>query len=269
MRIERIHSLDDDRVSPYRQLKDRDIARQGQRSIAEGEFVVQRLLASDCPVESVLLADRRVEEISPQVPEGVPVYVVGNDLIHGIIGYRFHSGVIACGVRKPWADLDSIAADVKRPLALLICPEIANAENLGGLIRLSAAFGVDAMILGPRSVDPYWRQAVRVSMGTVFKLPIVRWDDFSAGLRYCATELNIELWATVLDSGAEPLDALQAPRRVGLLFGNEAQGLDPADARLCHKQVTIPMKLGTDSLNVAVSAGIFLYVLTTLRDKLL
>jgi TrmH family RNA methyltransferase len=47
-----------------------------------------------------------------------------------------------------------------------------------------------------------------------------------------------------------------------LLLGNEAQGLEKRWLDLCHQQVTLPMKLGTDSLNVAVAAGIFLYHFT-------
>jgi tRNA G18 (ribose-2'-O)-methylase SpoU len=269
MAIERISSLDDPRIDSYRRLKDRELARDGQRFIAEGEFVVQRLLASDCPVESVLLAERRAEEIAPLAPLGVPVYVIGNEQIHQIIGYRFHSGVIACGRRKPWASLDVIAEDRSKPLTLVICPEIANAENLGGLIRLAAAFGVDAMVLGPKSVDPYWRQSVRVSMGTVFKLPMVRWEDFESGLSQCLEKHGIELWATVLDADAEPLANIKPARRVGILFGNEAQGLQSAVVDRCQRRVMIPMKLGTDSLNVAVSAGIFLYVLAGHRDKMI
>ena len=47
--------------------------------------------------------------------------------------------------------------------------------------------------------------------------------------------------------------------RTALVFGNEAHGLGDEWSRLCHRRVTIPMQRGTDSLNVAVAAGIFLY----------
>ena len=52
------------------------------------------------------------------------------------------------------------------------------------------------------------------------------------------------------------------PDRLALLFGNEAQGLDPSTIAACDRRITIPMKMGTDSLNVAVSAGVFLYHFT-------
>ena len=68
--------------------------------------------------------------------------------------------------------------------------------------------------------------------------------------------------ASVLDESAEPLDSIAPVARFGVVFGSEAQGLDPATIAHCDRRVTIPMKLGTDSLNVAVAAGIFLHELT-------
>src|SRR4051812_46785480 len=98
--VESISSLDDDRISAYRSLKDRELAQNGNRFIAEGEHLVRRLLASNYPVESVLLAERRVGEIAPLVPAWVPVYVMPDERVNQVIGFKFHSGVIACGRRK-------------------------------------------------------------------------------------------------------------------------------------------------------------------------
>src|SRR5205085_8350575 len=55
MPVHPVNSLDDPRVAPYRNLKDRELARQGGRFIAEGEHLIRRLLASDYKTESVLL----------------------------------------------------------------------------------------------------------------------------------------------------------------------------------------------------------------------
>src|SRR5436190_13973002 len=106
--IERIASLDDPRIADYRNLKDRELARDGGKFIAEGEFVVQRLLASDFPVESVLLAERRLDEIAPIIRGEVPVYVAPAEVLSSIIGFKFHSGMLACGRRKPAATLEQM-----------------------------------------------------------------------------------------------------------------------------------------------------------------
>ena len=263
MPIVTVESLDDPRVAPYRALKERELAREpGRRFIAEGEHVVRRLLASPYETESVLLAARRAEEIAPLVPADVPVYVVPDALIHQVIGFKFHSGVLACGKRGSPRRIDDPDLRNRQRLTLVICPEIANAENMGALIRVTAAFGADALVLGERSCDPFWRQSIRVSMGAVFTLPIVRSENIMRDLAHLRSEWGIELVATVLDERAEPLAAARRRCKLGLLFGNEAQGLDQALVDACDRRVTIPMKLGTDSLNVAVAAGVILYHFT-------
>src|SRR5437016_5626608 len=103
-----IDSLADPRVTHYRNLKDRELERRGRRFIAEGEFIVRRLLSSDFTTESLLLADRRVEEIAPLAPPGVPVYTVAQELMNDILGLKFHSGVLACGLRKPPQPLEAV-----------------------------------------------------------------------------------------------------------------------------------------------------------------
>ncbi len=259
MDFEVIESIDDPRIAAYRELKDRELARHGERFIAGGEHLVRRLIASDFPVASVFLSERRVAELGPLVPEGVPVYVAADGLMHEVIGYTFHSGVIGCGRRKAAPTLEEVMGRAGGRAMLVICPEIANAENMGATIRISAAFGVDAMVLGERSCDPFWRQSVRVSMGAVFSLPIVRSRSILEDLHRLRERWGVELFATVLDGDAERLAGVKRRGRAALLFGNEAQGLGAEIVAACDRRVIVPMRLGTDSLNVAVSAGIFLY----------
>jgi tRNA G18 (ribose-2'-O)-methylase SpoU len=257
-----IDSLEDPRLGPYRHLKERELAGDGGRFIAESEHVVQRLLASDFSVESVLVAQRRATEISAIVPTDVPLYVVPDEMVHRVVGFKFHSGVIACGIRKPAPSLDQILPAKDRQSLVVICPDLISHENLGSLIRISSAFGADAMILGPRCCDPFYRMCIRVSMGTVFSLPILQSTDLKQDLKGLKREWEYELLATVLSGDAESLEKMPRIQRLAVLFGNEAQGLASEHIALCDRQVTIPMQRGTDSLNVAVAAGIFLYQLT-------
>src|SRR5690242_5495530 len=134
MPLHRIDSIDDPRLEPYRQLKARELARQGGRFIAEGEHVVRRLLDSSFQTESVLLAQRRVRQIAPLVPEHVPVYVASDALIRELIGYKFHAGALACALRGPRRTIDDVLpppSDQSRPLTLVICPDLANVANVG------------------------------------------------------------------------------------------------------------------------------------------
>jgi tRNA G18 (ribose-2'-O)-methylase SpoU len=266
MNRQTIDTFDDPRVALYRNLKDRELERRGRHFIAEGEHIVKRLLASDFPVDSVLLADRRADEIAPLVPANIPVYVMPKALMDQLLGLKFHSGVMACGRRKPQQTLDEIIPKDRERLTLVICPDISNVENIGSMIRLSAGFGADALVLGEKCHDPFWRQSVRVSMGTIFTLPIVQSDDLLRDLRRLRQEWGVELVATVLDPSADSLEQARRGSKLGILFGGEAQGLEGPFVAACDRRVTIPMHHGTDSLNVAVAAGIFLYHFTSERS---
>src|SRR5688572_5871379 len=177
-----VDSLDDPRVAHSRGLKDRDLARRGDLFIAEGDYVVRRLLASDYPTVSLLLSKRKVEKVAPLVPPDVPVYVGDDALIRQVLGFKFHTGVIAVGRRLPGPSLEQVFEGRGGPMTVVVCPEVSNTDNMGALIRISAAFGADAMVLGERCHDPFWRQSVRVSMGTVFSMPLVRSENLLGDL---------------------------------------------------------------------------------------
>jgi tRNA G18 (ribose-2'-O)-methylase SpoU len=259
-----IHALDDPRVFHYRNLKERELARLGGRFIAEGEWVVRRLLESSYATESVLVIERKAELIAPHVPGHVPVYVTTPAVMEQILGFDFHSGIMAVGVRGPSPKIDDIirtAADPRR-ITLAVCPQIEKTDNMGAVIRVAAAFGATAMILGERCCDPFYRQSVRVSMGAALKIPIVRSSDLFADLRTLKQSHGVELIATVLEADAQPLETAVRGQRIALLFGNEGYGLDQKLIEVCDRRVTIPMHMGTDSLNVAVAAAVFLYHFT-------
>jgi tRNA G18 (ribose-2'-O)-methylase SpoU len=258
-----VDSLDDPRLAPYTRLKERDLAREGGRFIAEGELVVRRLLASPYAVESLLLADKRAAEIAPLAPPGVPIYVASAGMVNRIVGFKFHSGVMAVGRRGCSPTIDELASSWSdRPVTLAICPEISKTDNLGSLMRIACAFGAAGMVLGQRCCDPFYRQAIRVSMGAIFRLPLVRSLDVLTDMAALRTRHGVQMLATVLGGDAEPLAPAGRPRRIAIVFGNEAQGLGPEEIAACDRRITIPMGLGTDSLNVSVAAGIFMYHFT-------
>ncbi len=260
--MEEIDSLDDPRLQYYRNLKDAELAAAGNRFVVEGHFVVQRVLVSEFEVESVLIARRKLKEMTPFLRENVPVYLVPDAMVNHIVGFQFHTGVMAIARRRPAMSLEEIMSRVQQGgglTTLVVLPETSSLQNMGSLIRVAAAFGVSGIIIGPGSVDPFYRLPIRVSMGTCFKLPITRSDDLRRDLLALREKWGVELVATVLDGDAQPLKQAGRGERLALLFGGEGYGLERSWVDLCDRRVTIPMKLGTDSLNVAVSAGVFLY----------
>jgi tRNA G18 (ribose-2'-O)-methylase SpoU len=257
-----IATLDDARLAPYRHLKETNATRWSNTFVAEGEKLVDRLIASGLAIESLLAAPAYAERFSALMADDVPVLVVPPEWIEQIIGFNFHRGVLACARRPTRRNLDGIRWSDSDRTTLVICPDVQDPENLGVILRNSAAFGVDAILVGPHSADPFSRRVLRVSMGAAFRLPIIESVDLEADLRRLRSDWNVELWATVLRPGAKPLMQAERPRRLGLLFGSEGHGLADRWIDCCDAQFTIPMAAGTDSLNVAVASGIFLYEVT-------
>ena len=266
-----IDSLDDPRVAAYHDLKAQRLVRDGNLFIAEGTKIVERLLASDYRTQSVLIAERREAEWAAKVPADVPLYVIPQELGEQLTGFNFHVGVLACGRRKPSRSLDEAlqekrvsptlapASAEQARLTVVVCPNCDNPENLGAIIRIGAAFGIDALLLGRGCCDPFSRRVLRVSMGAALRLSILESPDLERDLRRLRDEWQVKLFATVLDDAAEPLVHVAKPLRLALLFGNEADGLDARWQTLCDRRLTISMQPGTDSLNVAIAAGIFLH----------
>ena len=96
-----IQSLDDPRLQPYRNLKDTNQTRWSGRFVCEGEKLTLRLLESDFQTSSVLLDQPHYDRLSPRIPHGVETLVVPAKMVPQIVGFNFHRGVLACGVRQP------------------------------------------------------------------------------------------------------------------------------------------------------------------------
>ena len=143
---------------------------------------------------------------------------------------------------------------------MVVLEDLTDVDNLGALARHAAAFGADALVLSPRCADPFYRKAIRVSLGAVFGLPIVR-ADAGPTIWTALRGDGVALVAAVVEPGATPLADFRPPARFALLLGAEGPGLSAAARAACDHHVTIPMSAGADSLNVATAGAIFLYAL--------
>ncbi|MFO0910424.1 MAG: RNA methyltransferase [Isosphaeraceae bacterium] len=255
-----IHDLDDPRLAPYRHLKTHNSTRDQDLFVLEGAKLFDRLLLSRYPVDTVLVSDRFVAEISPRVPAGVPLYVVAHAHVSEIVGFNFHQGVLACGRRQPPLDVEQLVktAPAGAGSTLLVAPQVDNPENLGALVRIADVFGVLAVVTGPRSPDPLSRRVLRVSMGTALRVPVVTASDLIATLDRLRRRHGYQVVATVTSPAACALDAYAPPPsgRIALAFGCEAHGLDKTWLAFSDQVLTIPMRPDAESLNLAVAAGI-------------
>lgn len=259
MNLHTIGDIDDPRLDAYRSLKQTNDTRWQRQFVVEGDKLARRLLASSYEIVSVLLGERQRAEFEPLVPPESPIYVVPDALIERLIGFNFHRGVLACGRRPAPRPVETLVGRDRRQSTLIVCPDTHDPENLGSLLRLAHAFGVDGAVLGPECADYLSRRVLRVSMGAALQTPVAVSSDLKADLVRLQTELGFELVATVTDRDAEPLGGFRRADRTAILLGSEAHGLQEPWRRLCGQRVTIPMPSDCDSLNVAVAAGIVLY----------
>ena len=257
-----IDDLDDPRLALYRHLKATNETRGGDTFIVEGEKLVYRLLASRFPTDSVLVTDRYEVHHASQIPEDVPRFVIPHDRIEALVGYHFHRGVLACGRRRDWPALASTLRAIGPRATVVVCPTLDKPDNLGAILRIGDAFGVAAVLIGPSCPDALSRRVVRVSMGAALRLPVYVPDDLIASVGQLRADHGLEVIATVAEGDAEILDRAARPDRLALLLGSEAFGLGPEWLALADRRMTIPMRPGADSLNVAVAAGIILHHFT-------
>jgi tRNA G18 (ribose-2'-O)-methylase SpoU len=247
----------------YRDLRDRDLRREGLL-VAEGRWLVERLLASGWPVLSVACCPRFAEHFRRLAADRCPLLVVPEEELAAVAGFRFHRGVLAAGRRPELRSLESLLQALPagaEAATLVICPQLTGEYNLGSIVRTAAAFGAEGLAAGSRCCDPLSRRALKVSMGAAFRLPLLALgeEERAAGLLHAA---GFRIAGASVAPSARPLASFRRPARLAVVLGEEAEGLgNPWEAR-CDELLTIPMPGGTDSLNVAVAAGIFLYALS-------
>ncbi len=255
---------DDPRIAAYRDIRERDLVGRRGEFIAEGEVVLRVLLgpAARHRAVSLLVAEKRVSRLGPLfegLDPAVPVYAAGQAVMDAIAGFPMHRGILAHGVRAPERTAEDVLnAALPRALALGLFG-IANHDNMGGLFRNAAAFGVDAVLLDDTCCDPLYRKSIRVSVGAALTVPFAR---LPTGQDPLALLTRTGFTALALSpNGDEPLAGLSRPDRVAVLLGAEGAGL-PDELLQRARTAAIPMARGWDSLNVASASAVVLHELT-------
>ena len=260
--IEWIGSADDPRLDPYRHVADPRWIRERDLFVAEGRLVVERLLALGRFQVHSILVNRAAHDAMLPLLSSSPALVLACDdpTLESITGYNFHRGCLALVARPPQLGLPALDGARR----LLGIESVANPDNIGGLFRTAAGFGVDGIILNATSGDPLYRKALRTSMGAALRIPYVRAGDWRATL----SELRgrgFRIVALTPAEDAKDLSELAATiaqeDRLLLLVGAEGAGLEAATLALADTRVRIPIDSAVDSLNVVVAAGIALHAL--------
>lgn len=263
MTIIRLKKLDDDRLDPYvrlteNQLRNRLEPEQGLL-IAESAIAIRVALGEGIVPRSLLLQERQLttcHDLVERMPEDVPVFVLPEEQLSKLAGYRVTRGPL-CAMRRP--RLPGPAEVVQGARRVAVLEGLVDVSNVGAVFRSAAALDVDAVLVGPTCADPFVRRAVRVSMGTVFQVPWARvGGPWPQGIFDLLHGEGFACAALALKHGAIPLDdpALREIDKLALFFGTEGTGLTRKVIDGCDYRVIIPMSHGVDSLNVAASSAV-------------
>ena len=268
MTILRLAHENDERLEPYVSLTNHQLRNSLDPKrgilIAESEIVVRVALDHGVEPISMLLGERKVNamhDVVDRLPPNVPVFVLPEDEMRKLTGYRVTRGVL-CAMRRP------VCPTLKELLAtarnVVVLEGMTDTSNVGAIFRNAAALGADAVVVAPTCADPLSRRAVRVSMGNVFLVPWTLaarpWPET------CFEQLRDKGFSSValaLEPDACELDdsALRDAERLALFFGAEGTGLDQNTIEACDKTAIIPMSHGVDSLNVAASSAVAMWEL--------
>ena len=261
MPLIRIDELTDPRLALYRGVADPALVRNEGVFVAEGRLIVQRAIEEGrfC-VRSLLLNDanhRALADTLGKLPPDVPVFVCENRDFPGITGFNLHRGCLAL-VERPRA---TASCEILRHANTIVVLEgVTNADNVGGVFRNVAAFGGDGVLLSPTSCDPFYRKAIRTSMGATLRVPFARIDDWPRGL----ADVKATGFTLVALTPRQPSQtwnewlAVNQPSRLALLIGTEGAGLTDVAEAMADVRARIPISGDVDSLNLAVASGIVL-----------
>jgi tRNA G18 (ribose-2'-O)-methylase SpoU len=265
-----IDSLDAPELEAYRTMKWQYEQRNAGFFVAEGDKVVRRLLESSLGVSSVLLPEKWFEELRGMLearPERIKVYVAEKAVLEKLTGYSMYQGVLAVGRVPASAALDEMLSSAHTGAPLLVAVEgVSNAENMGGLVRNCVAFGADGLLVGETSCSPYLRRAVRSSMGTIFKFPILETSSLVNTIRQLKGA-GVRCVAAHPHANQRRISEANLKGPVCIVLGAEGAGLTKELLAACDEAVVIPMAQEVDSLNVGTAGALFLYEAARQRGR--
>jgi len=243
-----------------RDLTRRKARERSGRFVAEGIRVVEELLASPLRIVGALSCD-----LVEQTPRGAALLAQLHARDVSVLRVSEREFLSACDTDEPQGIL-AVAEQPTHTLAslsalgprrLLVLDGIQDPGNVGTLLRTAAALGVDGTCVLPGTVDPWNAKVVRSAVGIQFRHPTV--GCTLEALRPFLAEHQVPLWGAAI--GGRPIASVGNPPRVALVVGNEGAGLSEVVRAACAERVALAMAPGAESLNVAVAAGIALYLL--------
>ena len=263
-----IEDLNAPELDVYARLNERQLLHydepNGGLLIAESPYIIEMALDRGLEPVSVLAekrttAENRTAQVLARIPPEIPVYTAVRSVLKALTGFELTRGMLCCMKRPARTSLQTLLEQSSR---LVILENVMNPTNVGAILRSAAALGIDGVILTPGSSDPFYRRALRVSMGTAFQIPWVMLPDEPVCWPIpLLDELKTTGYTTAAMALSDHAISLDDPKlenigRLALVMGTEGTGLDEKTITCCDYTVRIPMQHGVDSLNVAAASAV-------------
>jgi len=204
-------------------------------------------------------------EVSPLVAAaaraGAEVASVSENVMDALSPVRASSGVVALAAR-PVHTMERVFAGAA-PL-VVIAVDVQDPGNVGAIARVAEAGSATGVIAAGASADPFGWKALRGSMGSSLRVPLVAAtaDAALAGAR----AHRCRIVAAVPRDG-QPLYDIDLTGPVAIVIGGEGPGLAPTVMEAADDRITIPMQAPVESLNTAVAAALIVYEARRQRTK--
>ena len=238
--------------------------------LIEGPLLLQAALESGTPVEEVFILDNRsrgegilsrsylqLERSDSFAHLSERALKVDRRTLDSLSQTKTPQGIVA--VAK---FIDHDASGLERllpkdgPVVVLVLPSLSDPGNAGTLIRSAEAFGASAVCFGPEAVEPYNDKVVRASMGSLFRVPIVRYEDWAV---FVAAARAAKLHIVAAEAGGTDVRDVTLPLRACLVIGQERHGHAGLPREDVDTVVALPQRAGIDSLNAAIAGSLLLY----------
>jgi TrmH family RNA methyltransferase len=254
-----ITSTSNSLIKSIRKLKDRDTRRSSGLFLAEGIRIVIEALQTGAQIDTLitcpeLLQSDHANEAIHDHQKQVDHFLEVSPEVFSTISVKEGPSGLAATIHQKWVGLEHIHPSDRD---LWVClEEIADPGNLGTVCRTADAVGARGLILIGNCTDPYDPSAVRASMGALFTQQFTRCshDEF-------ITTVQRDHWQVIGTSDKAQLNYREYtyPSPVCILMGSERNGMSDDLSKICVQVVGIPMSGRSDSLNLAVAAGVVLY----------
>ena len=238
-----------------------------QRVLLEGAHLLHEARAMGLEIELVAIAERPDEGKHARLADELAdvrtrVVRVSKSVMTALSPARVSTGPVAIARFEP----PSLTRALDSPPQLVVVgADVQDPGNVGALVRAANAGGATGVVIAGTSADPFGWKALRGAMGSTFRIPVAVHRDLAAVVR-TARSKGLEILAAVPRTG-RPLYSVDLTTPTAVLFGNEGAGLPRDITRLSDGVISIPMRSGVESLNIAVAAAVVTYEGHRQRDQ--